>query len=311
MLELEDNLSKIYETTLNLNPTAFLGMNIERDRKKKTALISMPGYTQRIIEEYEENKNSKIASTPSIILSENSKNQEDSSENQLLNKELHKRFMKIVGSLLYLAISTRPDILASVNRLTQRLTRPTIIDYAKTQRILHYLKGTINLGLNLQGGSDISIYAYADASYASNSDRKSQHGLCYKLGKNNSIFYFNSKKQSIVSLSSTEAEYISATEATRDILFFRSFLNILGFDQTQPTVLYQDNKSTIKLTENKNFHERTKHIDIRYHFIRDEIIKKNIILEYLPTSQMLADVLSKEVCKSTLDKIRNAMIHDI
>jgi hypothetical protein len=201
--------------------------------------------------------------------------------------------MKIVGSLLYLAISTRPDILHAVHYLTQQLKSPNHLHLRCIYRVLRYLSGTVNYFLQFNYGNDINLQAFADAAYANNQDRKSQHGICFRLGSSNACFYSISKKQSLIALSSTESEYIALSECVREVLWFRSFMCELGHSQRGPTSIFQDNLSCIKIAQDPSVSDRTKHIDIKHHFIRERIEMEQVKLVYVPTTHMLADILTK------------------
>jgi hypothetical protein len=201
--------------------------------------------------------------------------------------------MKIVGSLLYLAISTRPDILHAVHYLTQYLKSPSDIHLSCAYRVLRYLLGTINYFIEFYKCDDHTLQAYADAAYANNSDKKSQHGMCFRFGSKSACFYSLSKKQSLVALSSTESEYIALAECVREVLWFRSFLNEIGQSQLCPTPIFQDNRSCIKIAQDPSVSDRTKHIDIKHHFIKERISLNDITLIYIPTAAMLADIFTK------------------
>ena len=116
-----------------------------------------------------------------------------------------------------------------------------------------------------------------------------------------------SKKQSVVALSSTEAEYIAASLASQEAVWLRSLLGDISFVQKEPTVIKEDNQGTIALSRNPKYHPRTKHIDIKYHFIRDKVEKKELVLEYCPTEQMLADLLTKQLGKTLFQRLRGLM----
>ena len=150
--------------------------------------------------------------------------------------------------------------------------------------------------------------AFADAAYANTHDRKSQYGLTFRLGTKSAHFYSVSKKQSIVAISSTEAEYVALAECVRDVIWLRSFLHELGYTQLHPTPIYQDNKSCIAIAENTGNTERTKHIDIRHHFLKDFIASNDIKLYYLPTDDMVADILTKSLVTAQFSKLANVLL---
>lgn len=205
----------------------------------------------------------------------------------------------LIGCLMYIAICSRPDIAYAVSSLSQFNETYDETHWKAAKRVLRYLKGTINYCLTFQK-SGLDIVAYADADYASNEvDRRSCTGFVFKLG--NSTISWESRKQRTVALSSTEAEYMSLSDACKEALFLRKFLfEIYGVQYS--ITLHNDNQSALKLCTNSMYHARTKHIDVRHHFIREIVDEGTVTLKYLPTDQMVADVLTKPLPKEKHDK---------
>ena len=297
------NIQHTYEITVEEQPTAYLGMCIDYDRTAGTLLLSMPGYTQRMVDEFLPNRPARPPKTPSLTHSD-----ETSTDSTALDSNGKKNYMRVVGSLLYLAISTRPDILHAVHTLTQHMQSPATQHLHDAHRVLHYLSGTTSHGITFVRDDDITLHAFADAAYANTHDRKSQYGLTFRLGTKSAHFYSVSKKQSIVAISSTEAEYVALAECVRDVIWLRSFLHELGYTQLHPTPIYQDNKSCIAIAENTGNTERTKHIDIRHHFLKDFIASNDIKLYYLPTDDMVADILTKSLVTAQFSKLANVLL---
>ena len=136
----------------------------------------------------------------------------------------------------------------------------------------------------------------ADVSFTSRELSRSQSGYCFSLGHGNAVFYARSTKQSFVTLSSTEAEYVALFHCSTEVVFLRRLLEELGFRQV-PTIVYQDNQSTIHWASGRDNFHKTKHMDIKYHYVRDLVSNSSINVVYLPTAQMVADVLTKPVIK--------------
>jgi len=201
--------------------------------------------------------------------------------------------MKIVGSLLFLATRTRPDISFVVNYLTLYMTKATQHHLNICYRVLNYLSKTKTLPLIFNGTGGHNFSVMVDASYASHHDRKSHYGLSVHMNSNSGSCIAISKKGSLLALSSTEAEYIGLFEASKIIMWFRQLLTELGFPPTSPTTLYEDNKSAIHIVNNGNDKGRTKHMDIRYHLVRDLVKNHHISVCYKPTEDMVADILTK------------------
>jgi hypothetical protein len=294
------NLSQFYETTINESPTSFLGISLEYDESTGDLKLSMPGYTRRIVDEFLGDFEFKIPKTPAKSIADKFNDTTD----YLLDATNKHLYMSIVGSLLYLTICTRPDIYNSVHELTQHMQSPSSVHLRASYRVLHFLSGTIDDGIILRPDDNPSLEAWADASYASHLDRKSHHGLCFRYGRNSGCFFSASKKQAIVALSSTEAEYVGAAECCRDVLFFRSILKELHSPINGPTIIYQDNKSTITFITSDNTYERSKHIDIRHHYIRQQYKLKQVSIVYVSTTMMIADILTKSLDVASFTRLR-------
>jgi hypothetical protein len=213
-------------------------------------------------------------------------------------------FKQLVGSLIYLSNNTRPDICYAVNQLARNMQKPRMEDWMNGKRILRYLKGTKVLKLNFLKNKS-NLVGYSDASYAEDhEDRHSTSGLIFI--KNGAALSWKSRKQKIVSLSSMEAEYIALTDAVKEGMWLKKFE--MEFDQ-EKTILqvYEDNQSAIKTAKNRVHSDRSKHIDVRYHFVREEMEKGNLELVYCPTEFMVADILTKPLGKIAHERLRLAM----
>ncbi|XP_071051062.1 uncharacterized protein [Onthophagus taurus] len=218
-----------------------------------------------------------------------------------------------MGALLYIANNTQPDISASVSILAQKVTNPMKRDWIEVQRVFRYLKNTIDLKLQIKSSPDQStdhLIAYVDADWGSNLiDRKSNSGYCVFLNGNlmtwSSTKKIKEKKQKCVSLSSTEAEYVALTELTTELEWYTRLLSEIGVNVTP--IIFEDNQSCIKLTKNDQLKKRTKHIDTKYHYIRDLVNKNKINIKYLPSEDMIADILTKPLDKIKLRKFRKGL----
>jgi hypothetical protein len=155
------------------------------------------------------------------------------------------------------------------------------------------LKGTSNLCLIFRKSGDINLQGYVDADWGGALDRKSFTGLIFKLGNN--VISWESRKQATVSLSSTESEYVGLSQASKEALYLRSLLNSLTTVNNKPVLVFNDNQSAHKIAANKMMHNRTKHIDIKYHFIRECVLANKVEIKYMPTDKMIADILTKSV----------------
>ena len=158
---------------------------------------------------------------------------------------------------------------------------------------MRYLKGTSKVGITYRnGGSDFNLVGYSDADFANDVEtRRSTTGYIFELS--NGPITWCSQRQKSVALSTTVAEYIAACEATKEATWLRLLLNDIGCQCTSPTIINIDNQSSIKLVKNPEFHKRTKHVDTRYHFIREKYQERAINVCYVPSELQLADILTK------------------
>ncbi|XP_071905821.1 uncharacterized mitochondrial protein AtMg00810-like [Coffea arabica] len=205
-------------------------------------------------------------------------------------------YRQLVGSLNYLTI-TRPDISFAVQQVSQFMQAPRHLHLAAVRRIVRYLKGTSSRGLFFLANSPIRLIAYSDADWAGCSDtRRSVTGWCMFLGT--SLVSWKSKKQDRVSKSSTESEYRAMSSACSEIVWLRGLLGELGFPQKGSTPLHADNTSAIQIAANPVFHERTKHIEVDCHSIRESYDAQVISLPHIPTDLQIADVFTKALSKN-------------
>ncbi|KAH0820277.1 hypothetical protein GEV33_002514 [Tenebrio molitor] len=191
-------------------------------------------------------------------------------------------YRELVGALTYLSTATRPDISFAVNYLGQFNNCYGKPHWTAAKRVLRYLKGTTKLGLTFFKKSQF---------LEGPNDRKSFTGYVFMLG--GGPVSWDARKQKTVALSSTEAEYMGLAEATKEATYLRSFLIELGLDHLSSVVVYEDNLGALKLAANPTFHNRNKHIDIKYHFIRDAVKEKILSLSHVSSAEMVADVLTK------------------
>lgn len=216
-----------------------------------------------------------------------------------VNPELYR---SLIGSLIYLT-NTRPDVSYAVGCVARYMDHPEHMHLQAAKRILRYLKGTMFHGLFLSASNFEEYFTYADADWGRDSDtRRSMSRILHKLG--GSCIFWSSKLQPAVSLSTTEAEYRVLTDASKDILYFRRLLEELGLNVIEPTKLFSDNQSCLKLVQNPVLHARTKHIGIHEHFIRETIHNGHVEVFYTPTSSQQADFLTKPLSysKFTFDR---------
>ena len=198
---------------------------------------------------------------------------------------------------------TRPDICYVVSILSQFMAKPTVAHLNLAKFVLKYLKGTMEYGLIYRPCEKLDIIGYTDASWASGIDRKSISGYCYKMSKAGALISWKSKKQPVVSLSTCESEYIAASYAIQESSFLQQLTRDIGiFPNLRPVVLFVDNMGSIQLAKNPVFHQRSKHLDTKYHHIRSKVNDGHVILDYVPSKENIADIFTKPCTKQSLQK---------
>jgi hypothetical protein len=280
------------------NTLSYTGMTFEFNSNKKEVKISQKGYVEDIL------RDNNIEGTASSPANYNIMKRDDKSKAISTNL-----YLSHVMKLMYLAKRTRPDILFSVSLLATRSQNPTEQDMNHINRIYKYLNGTKDLGLTLKPTS-FDIHVYADASFGTHIDGKSHTGVIATVGMNGGAAYTSSTKQKLVTKSSTEAELVAANDGTNQIIWMRNFIMDIGFNIDKPSILYQDNKSTIVMSEkgHGNF-RRTKHINIRYFYIKNMIDDNIIQMIHLPTNDMISDILTKPLTGSKFIYLRNLLLN--
>jgi hypothetical protein len=202
----------------------------------------------------------------------------------------------------------RPDILVSTIFLTTRVTNPTEDDWFKLERVLKYLNGTKEIGMILSANDIIQIFAYVDAAFGCHADYKGHTGGFISLG--NGLVHVKSSKQKLVTKSSTESELVGLSDYASQVIWTYYFLQSQGYSLEDPAIIYQDNKSAIALiNKGRSTSERTRHINIRYFFLKDRIESKEIKIEFLPTECMIADILTKPLQGELFRIQRNKLLN--
>jgi hypothetical protein len=217
-------------------------------------------------------------------------------------------YKSLVGQLLYICITARPDIATAVSEVGRFAHNPGKEHWQAALKIAEYLVHTKDYNLLFDGNIDkVQLHSYVDADWASDTDnRRSRTGFCLFLGK--SIVAWNSKLQSSTALSSTEAEYMALVSCCKEMLWCRGLLQEIGFVQRDASVIYEDNKSCIALASSFKINQNSKHIDIRYHFIKDHVlVHKDIQLKHISTGDMIADLFTKALPYPSFSRHRNSL----
>jgi hypothetical protein len=224
--------------------------------------------------------------------------------------------MELTGTLMYAAISTRLDISHAVHTLAGHMQSPMRQHLQDAKRVLRYLAGTKDIGLLFgglnegkpcdsrgHGGLVLNVCAYADADWANNTgDRKSISGWVAKL--NGDAVSWSSKKQRTVALSTCEAELYAEAAAVQEVLWLRGLLKELGLRCQMGSLVYGDNQSTIAISKNGVRSDRTKHVDVKYHFITETISSGEVKLQWVPTTEQQADIFTKALAAPVFEHFR-------
>ncbi|MBS1768271.1 MAG: hypothetical protein JSS77_01290 [Acidobacteria bacterium] len=276
----------------------YLGMDFDYS-KPGLVSISMKSLIDQVLNDIPVSKESRTPANIDLFSVDES--------SQQLDKEKKEKFHSIVAKLLYMAKRGRPDILTAVAFLTTRVLNSTEQDWMKLERIIQYLKGTKELKLNLTAENGITINAFVDASFACHPDGKSHTGEMITLGGGAVIS--KSSKQKLVTRSSTEAELVGLSDATPTILWVKNFVEAQGH-KTGSAIIHQDNKSTIILAEKgKSTTNRTRHINIRYFFVKDRIEAKDVKVVWSESEEMVADFFSKPLQGQQFEKFRSIIMN--
>lgn len=271
-----------------------LGIKITRDREKRTISIDQRQYIETVLNRFGM-ENSNAVGAPMDVNTKYSRDMTDSNEN---NGKFPYR--EAIGSLLFAAQVTRPDINFSVILLSRYSEEPKWAHWLAVKRIMRYLRGTIDMQLTY-GTSRTNIVGYCDSDFAADiDDRKSTSG--YVFIKNGAALSWQTKKQPIVAQSTAEAEFTALAFATKEAIWLRSLsAEILGTTD-EPIQMYCDNRGAVDLAHNNNCSEKTKHIDVKLKFVHFEIEERKILLNHISTDNMLADVLTKSLTKDKHQK---------
>lgn len=202
-------------------------------------------------------------------------------------------YRMIVGALQYATI-TRPDLAFAVNKVSQFMHSPTTSHWAAVKRILRYINGTLTHGICIKPSTSLTLHAYSDADWAGcPDDRRSTSGFAIFLGPN--LISWSAKKQATVSRSSTEAEYRALSLASAELIWMQYLLRELHITCSSPPILLCDNMGATFLAANPMFHARTKHVEIDYHFIRERVQSKELVINFVSSKDQIADVFTKPV----------------
>jgi hypothetical protein len=288
-----------------------LGMQVSRDRKAGTITLDQEGYVEKVLHRFGM-KEVRSVDTP-VIAGPECVGDADGADG-VCDREV---YQAKVGSLMYAAVNTRPDISYAVQRLAQQMQAPLQRHMVAADRVLRYLSGCKGLGLVFgarkqldacvdTSGASMEVSAFADSDYASSVDRKSISG--YLVRFNGDLICWSSKKQRLVSLSSCEAELYAEAACVQEVLWVRGMIEELGLKVAPKSVVHGDNQSTLEISTNGIKRERTKHVDVKYHFVTETVERGLVKLRWVPTAQQQADILTKALGTSVFLRLRSQLL---
>ena len=286
-------INEKYTTTDCGNVDWLLGCRITRWRSKRVLMIDQSQFTSSIVRQFGM-EHCNPAKTPCF----NERLTHDMCPKTDIERDTVASlpFRAIVGKCMYLATCTRPDIAYAVRELTRFMSNYGRKHFDAAKHLLRYLKGTCHRGiiygdLNNSIPTTPTLHCFADADWGAADNRKSVSGYVVFCG--GGPIAWSSKQQTIVALSSCEAEYVACTHSARQISWFRSLFSELGFPQTDPTPLFCNNQGTVACTHDPHLHSRMKHMDIRMHYIRDCVNRAVIQIKHIPGVENPADLFTK------------------
>ncbi|CAI7861023.1 unnamed protein product [Closterium sp. NIES-53] len=290
----EGELEKDLSLTVSSTVTQYLGLNIEEG--ENAIYLNAAKYADTIAKRFA--LTPTTISTPYRYTAGN-----DKRSSTLLKFAGIRSYQRKLGCLLLAAVTCRPDLSYSASQLATYLKKPEIEHLAELDRALHYFVSTPTIGLTYykNASTPTELVGYVDADHAGDSDnRRSRTGYIYRLESIGPISW-QSSKQNLIALLSAEAEYIALCSATKEGLYLRELLEEAKLAELPNFTLFCDNQSAIHIANKSGFANRTKHIALRYFFMKDEIKKGRLKLSYCPTSEMAADYLTKKLGKSKFE----------
>lgn len=262
-----------------------LGVRISQE--KGQIKLDQEGYIDQILKRFDMSNSNSVATPMEVNLGLEAGDLKSDGTNNV-----NIPYQRLIGSLMYIAVLTRPDIAYSVSFLSQFNSCYTEAHWKSAKRLLRYLQGTKSKCLTFTENG-CCLEGYSDSDWGSNKlDRKSYTGFVFKLA--GGAISWKSFKQKSTALSTTEAEYMAMSEAAKEAIYLKNLYEELN-EELDALILYVDNQSAQKLAANPILHSRSKHIDVRYHFVRETVANNVISLKYLASTDMTADILTKSL----------------
>lgn len=290
----QSHLNTTYTVKWTPKPSLYLGIQLEYDQNARKLSLHQSHYIENVLDRFAMT-NCNPAKTPlptgTILLS---------GSDDDIKQAADLPYQSLIGCLQWLSNSTRPDIAHAVSQLSRFNSNWTTTHWTLAKHVLRYLKGSSHIGINF-GGSPDPLKVYSDADFSQCPEtRRSVTGYIFRM--NNGSISWNSQRQHVVALSTSEAEYMAASDAARHLNWVREFLFDIFHQQTSPTPFHIDSTSALSVITEQAIKKRSKHIDRRFHHIREQHQAGKIEVIRIPTTEMLADFLTKPLTRVLLEK---------
>ena len=300
--EFRCSLLERFEGTYEGEIHSYLGCEIRREKDK--TLLSQRHFAEDVLRTYD-----MLDCVPALTPMKPGMRLTKEQCNPNPDPAFHRRYRGIVGSLGYLVNMTRPDIAWSYSELSKYVQSPGKDHMDAANHVLRYLRGTFDQAIIYQRSQDMAsvLWGWVDSDWAADLDSRRSH-TGYVLMMTGGAVSWKSRRQDCVSLSTSEVEYVAASQCGQEVLYLREILRDFGYTQENPTNVYEDNLACVAMSENPVRRKFSRHIDIRYYFVRDLVAQKVIKLIPLRTHKMVADQLTKSLPAPAHAKHRDVMI---
>jgi hypothetical protein len=286
----EEMMERSYTLVKQYNNVSYLGMSIKSDAGKGVTTVDQKGFVEGLLEKYKCNDLRKYPKTPAAedLMFEDT-------DSPICDKT---KYLSLIMSLMYAARFTRPDILMVVSYLATKCSNPTDMDMEKAMRVLRYLGGKVNVGLKYQGRFTPTVHA--DASHLLYMTGQGQQGMIIENGS--APVATRSVKIRMVTRSSSESELVALEDASTYAVWYTGLLHDLGVVMKNPMVITQDNQSCMIMAVQGPTFKRTKHLMGKESYVKERMLKGEVAIRYVPTAEMVADLLTKPMPRAKLEK---------
>ena len=286
----KEEMGKIWDIKDVGETEYFLGMRVQQDLEAGTIRLTQRPYWELVLNRFQlENVIPRNTPLPVGILLDNDMSPKTESEKREMKD---KPYRSVLGSVMWGQLATRPDLSFSVSLLARFQANPGLAHWNALLHVIGYIKNTLDYGLTYSRDYDLSPVAFVDADYGGCRDtHRSTSGYIFTMS--GGLVTWSSKRQATVALSTVEAEYVAMSRCAQQMIWMQSWLDEVDIPHDTPGLIKGDNRGAIALTKNTKDHGKVKHIDIRHHYIRELIRSEAIRLEYVSSTDNLADIFTK------------------